>query len=32
MYGDPNAYVFTIQKVKFGDEHKKVPLLPGEYQ
>lgn len=25
------AYVFTIKKCVFGDEHKKVPLLPGEY-
>jgi hypothetical protein len=32
LYGSPEAHVFTICKVKFGDEHKKVPLLPGEYK
>jgi hypothetical protein len=31
MYGNPEAHVFTIKKVKFGNETDRLPALPGEY-
>jgi hypothetical protein len=31
MYGNAEAHVFTIKKVKFGNETDRLPALPGEY-
>lgn len=31
LFGNPDAHVFTIKKVKFGNETDRLPALPGEY-